>query len=289
MKKALAFDIGGTKIYSTIIDETGSIIGTIDKFSTPKTLDKIESILKEQIQKFENDIDVVAVATAGAVNNENTGVIGSTGNLVEGYSKLNFQALSSKPVFVENDANSAAWAEYKIGASKGSSVSILLTLGTGVGGGIIINDKLLKGKNGAAGEMHFKMYSDKRRKCTCGSWDCFEIYASGTALKIDAEEATKKPEITTYDVIEGVKNGDKLMISILNRWQNDIITGIKGLVNLFDPDCIALSGSMAQFTDPEYIEKEVNSDIVTTPTSIKLATAGNYSGMIGVALLALGV
>ena len=163
----------------------------------------------------------------------------------------------------------------------------MLTLGTGVGGGIIINDKLLKGKSGAAGEMHFKMYPDKRRKCSCGGWDCFEIYASGTALKLDAEEALNDKNVTTYDVIEGVKNGDETMISILNRWQNDIIIGIKGLVNLFDPDCVVLSGSMAQFVDIKYVENEVNADIVTTPTSIRLATAGNYAGMIGAALMVL--
>lgn len=287
MKKALAFDIGGTKIYTTIIDETGKIVSEIDKFSTPKTLDEIKNILKSQILKYENEIDTIAIATAGAVNNENSAVIGSTGNLVEGYYTIDFQSLSRKKVFLENDANAAAWAEYKIGASKGSNVSVMLTLGTGVGGGIIINNKLLKGKSGAAGEMHFKMYPDKRRKCSCGSWDCFEIYASGTALKIDAEEALNNKDVTTYDVIEGVKNGDKKMIEILNRWENDITVGIKGLANIFDPDCVVLSGSMAQFVDVKKVEEEVNSDIVTTPTSIRLATAGNYSGMIGVALLAM--
>ena len=287
MKKALAFDIGGTKIYSTIIDETGKIISEIDKFSTPKTLDEIKSILKTQITKYEQEVDIIAIATAGAVNNENTSVIGSTGNLVEGYYTIDFSKLSSKKVFLENDANAAAWAEYKIGASKGSGVSVMLTLGTGVGGGIIIDNKLLKGKSGAAGEMHFKMYPDKRRKCSCGSYDCFEIYASGTALKIDAEEMLNDKNVTTYDVIEGVKNNDEKMINVLNRWQNDIIVGIKGLTNIFDPDCIVLSGSMAQFVDIKKVEKEVNSDIVTTPTSIRLATAGNYSGMIGVALLAM--
>ncbi len=287
MRKALAFDIGGTKIYSTVIDETGSIVANIDKFSTPKTIDGIKKILKDQILKYENDVDVIAIATAGAVNNANTAVIGSTGNLVKGYNTVDFQSLSSKKVFLENDANSAAWAEYKVGASRGASVSVMLTLGTGVGGGIIINDKLLKGKSGAAGEMHFKMYSDKRRKCTCGSWDCFEIYASGTALKLDADEMLNDKTVTTYDVIDGVKQGNKTMISILNKWQNDIIIGIKGLVNIFDPDCVVLSGSMAQFTDVKIIEQEVNSDIVTTPTSVRLATAGNYSGMIGVSLLAL--
>ena len=287
MKKALAFDIGGTKIYSTVVDETGKVVAEIDKFSTPKTLDEIKSLLKTQIAKYENEVDVVAIATAGAVNNENTRVLGSTGNLVEGYYTIDFQALSNKKVFVENDANAAAWAEYKIGASKGSSVSVMLTLGTGVGGGIIINDKLLKGKSGAAGEMHFKMYSDKRRKCTCGSWDCFEAYASGTALKWDAEEMLNNPEVTTYDVIDGVKNGDKKMIAVFDRWQNDLTNGIIGLANIFDPDCVVLSGSMAQFVDAKKIEEEVNKEIVTTPTSIRIGNAGNYSGMIGVALLAM--
>ncbi len=287
MKKALAFDIGGTKIYSTIIDETGKIVSEIDKFATPKTLEEIQGILQTQIAKYEKEIDIIAIATAGAVNNANTGIVSSTGNMPVGYNKMDFQALSSKRVFVENDANAAAWAEYKVGASQNTSVSVLLTLGTGVGGGIIINNNLLKGKSGAAGEMHFKMYPDKRRKCTCGGWDCFEIYASGTALKFDAEEMLNDKNVTTYDVIDGVKNGNEMMQKILNRWQNDIITGIKGLTDLFDPDCVVLSGSMAQFVDIKTVEKEVNSDIVTTPTSIRLATAGNYSGMIGVALLAM--
>ena len=286
MKKALAFDIGGTKIYSSIIDETGKIVSEIDKFHTPKSIQGILDILKGQIAKFENEVDVIAISTAGAVNNENTAVNGSTGNLVSGYSSINFQELSKKRVFLENDANAAAWAEYKIGASKDTKVSVMLTLGTGVGGGIIINNQLLKGKSGAAGEMHFKMYPDKRRKCTCGSWDCFEAYASGTALKVDAEEMLNNPDVTTYDIMDGVKNGDKKMIEIFDRWINDITIGVNGLVNLFDPDCIVLSGSMAQFVDAKKMEQTVNSDIVTSPTSIRIATAGNYSGMIGAALLA---
>ncbi len=286
MKKALAFDIGGTKIYSSIIDETGKIVSEIDKFHTPKSIQGILDILKSQIAKFENEVDVIAISTAGAVNNENTSVNGSTGNLVSGYASINFQELSKKRVFLENDANSAAWAEYRIGASKGTNVSVMITLGTGVGGGIIVNNKLLKGKSGAAGEMHFKMYPDKRRRCTCGSWDCFEAYASGTALKVDAEEMLNNPDVTTYDVMDGVKSGDEKMIEIFNRWINDITIGVNGLVNLFDPDCIVLSGSMAQFVDAKKMEQTVNSDIVTSPTSIRIATAGNYSGMIGAALLA---
>ena len=200
---------------------------------------------------------------------------------------MDFKSLSKKPVFVENDANAAAWAEHVIGSSKGMPYSVMLTLGTGVGGGIILDNKLYKGKNGAAGEMHFKMRTDKHRKCTCGSYDCFEAYASGTGLKRTAEEISGDPDITTYDVIE---NKDRpMMKKILETWQNDILEGIIGLANIFDPDVIVLSGSMAEFVDIEYLEKQANKEIVTTPFKVVKASAGNYSGMIGAALLALGV
>ena len=289
MKKALAIDVGGTKIYNAIIDETGNIIGEVEKHSTPKTFNEIKSTFKSIIEKHENEVDVIAFSTCGAVNNQNTGIVGSTGNIAKEYPTLNFQSLSTKQVFVENDANCAAWAEYRIGASKNTTVSVMITLGTGVGGGIIINGHLLKGQNGAAGEMHFKMRTDKHRKCTCGAYDCFEIYTSGTGLKLTAEEMTGNKEITTYDVVEGAQNSNPKMLEILDRWHNDLASGIVGLANLFDPDCVVLSGSMAEFVDTEKLENEINSQIVTTPTKIVKAQAGNYSGMIGAALLALEV
>ena len=287
MLKALAIDVGGTKIYNAIIDENGNILSEIEKHSTPKTFDEIKKTFCEIISKHEQDVDVIAFSTCGAVNNQNTGIVGSTGNIAKEYPTMPFKDLSQKPVFVENDANCAAWAEYKIGASKNTTVSVMITLGTGVGGGIIINGKLLKGQNGAAGEMHFKMRTDKHRKCTCGAWDCFEIYASGTGLKLTAEELTNNPDITTYDVVEGAQQGDSKMSEILAQWQNDIADGIIGLANLFDPDCVVLSGSMAEFVNTEIIENKVNAEIVTTPVKIKKAQAGNYSGMIGAALLSI--
>ena len=289
MKQALGIDVGGTKICASVINEKGEIITEIEKYETPKSLNGIKDIFKNIISKYENDVTSVAFATAGAVNNECSKVISSTGNLVEGYRTIEFTKLSNKPVYVENDANAAAWAEHIIGASKGMANSIMLTLGTGVGGGIILNNKLYKGKSGSAGEMHFKMYPDKRRHCTCGSYDCFEAYASGTGLKITAEEMLNDKNVTTYDVINGLKANDKKMTDVFNKWQNDILMGTIGLCNIFDPDCVVFSGSMAQFIDTDYIEKETNSQIVTQPTKILKAQAGNYSGMIGAALLALGV
>ena len=286
-RHALAIDVGGTKIYNTIVNEKGEIIAEVEKHSTPKTFNEIKALFEEIISKYERQVDVIAFATCGAVNNFNDRILGSTGNIAKEYPSMDFKSLSKKRVFVENDANAAAWAEHIIGASKGMPYSVMLTLGTGVGGGIILDDKLYKGKNGAAGEMHFKMRTDKHRKCTCGSYDCFEAYASGTGLKKTAEEISGDSEITTYDVIE---NKDRpLMKKILETWQNDILEGIIGLANIFDPDCVVLSGSMAEFVDIEYLEVQANKEIVTTPFKVVKASAGNYSGMIGAALLALGV
>lgn len=287
LKKALGIDVGGTKIYNAIVNEKGEIISEIEKRPTPKTFAEIKAAFEEIINKYERQVDVIAFSTCGAVNNSNSGILGSTGNIAREYPSMDFKSLSKKPVFVENDANAAAWAEHIIGASKGMPYSVMLTLGTGVGGGIILDNKLYKGKNGAAGEMHFKMRTDKHRKCTCGSYDCFEAYASGTGLKRTAEEISGDPDITTYDVIQ---NKDRpLMKKILDKWQNDILEGIIGLANIFDPDVIVLSGSMAEFVNIDYIEAEANKQIVTTPFKVVKASAGNYSGMIGAALLALGV
>lgn len=285
--EVLAFDIGGTKIFCARVDELGNIVGEVEKFSTPQNKAEFETLMRSVISKYEKEVSGVAIATAGTVSNENDRIIGSTGNMFKEYPQTDFKNLTELPVFLENDANAAAWAEYRVGASRGSIVSVLLTLGTGVGGGIIINNKLLKGKSGGAGEMHFKMRTDKHRKCTCGTYDCYEAYASGTGLRLTAQEMSGNPDITTYDVVAGLESQDELMTTIFSQWESDITDGIIGLANIFDPDCVILSGSMAAYVDTNKIEEKVNSEIVTAPTSIRKATAGNYAGMIGVGLLAL--
>ncbi len=286
MRKALSLDIGGTKIYAAQIDTNGEIVSEIEKHPTPKTAEEIVALLRDIISRFEDEIEFVAISTAGGVNRENTKVICSTANLAFGYPKTDFESLSKKPVFVENDANCAAWAEYKIGSARGMDNNITLTLGTGVGGGIIVDGKLLKGKSGVAGEMHFKMSMDKKRRCSCEAYDCFEIYASGNGLRITGIDVTGNKDITTYDIIRGVDEGDEKMLRAYNIWQNYIIAGLVGLADIFDPDCIVLSGSMGRFCDVEYMERVVNDEIVTLPTKILHATSGNYAGMIGAALLA---
>lgn len=287
-KTALGIDIGGTKIYAAPVNENGEILSLPEKFTTPKSLEGIKETLASIIEKHSKTAQIVALATAGAVNNENTKVISSTANLVSGYSTIDFQSLSPKiPVFVENDANCAAWAEHTIGAAKGSAHSITLTLGTGVGSGIIINNRLLKGKSGAAGEMHFKMSLERKRPCTCGTFDCFESYCSGRGLVLTYKDILNR-DLTTYQITENAKNNDPGCILALDIWQRHLADGIIGLNDIFDTEVVVLSGSMAQFVEVEYVENLVSREIVTTSVAVKHASAGNFSGLIGASLLALG-
>ena len=301
MKKALAIDIGGTKISSCIINENGEIISEINKCSTPKNCDEIFSVLKDICNK-ENDYSCVAIATAGAVNIDNTKVQGSSANMPDGYTNMEFCKLSDKKVFVENDANSAAWAEFKNGAAKGCDNAIMITLGTGIGGGVIINGKLFRGKSGMGAELgHIKINSYAPRKCTCKSENCFECYASGTGLKITLQDMAKISDnfksstlnnkeisdLTTYDLIDGVKNNDKFALEVFDIWHQQLSDGLLALQNVFDTEMIVLSGSMAKFVNVNLIENYINEKSVVSDVIVKLANYDNNSGMIGAALLAL--
>lgn len=286
MKNTLGIDIGGTKIYYALVDENGKIQGEVFRETTPKTKEDIENKLKEIIAKYDTEIERVGIATAGAVNLENTKIISSTGNMPLGYSDIDFISLNNNvKIVVENDANSALWAEYKLREKENIKNMIVLTLGTGVGGGIITDGKLLKGKSGAAGEMHFKMNTGNKRKCTCGVYDCFEIYASGMGLQLTYKDITGI-ETTTYEIIEKFKEDDESAKVALAKWSEYIAMGILGLNNIFDTELVALTGSMAQFAFIKYIEEYVNTYTITSPVRIERCISGEYAGLIGAALIA---
>ena len=256
--KIAGIDIGGTKISGAII-ENGIIISDIIKEQTPFCSKEIINIVFSIIEKLQKqtEISAIAIATAGAVNNENSKVIGSTGNLPKDYPTIEFKKIFEEkfnlPTLIENDANAAAFAEYKVGAARGSNISITTTLGTGVGGGIIVNGQILKGKSGAAGEIgHLMLGIKPERSCTCGQYNCFEAYASGTGFKKTIHElaqirdefkasilANKSPEeLSTYDVIAGYKSNDEFCKIAYETWENELIIGLTSLANIFDPDNI---------------------------------------------------
>ena len=300
MTKILAIDVGGTKLIHAIINEKGEFLSEVKRTSTPKNIEELKKVFENIISENENNVDMTAFATAGAINIENTKVDSSTPNLPKGYNDIDFSKLSKKPVYVENDANAAAWAEYKVGAAIGEDNNITITLGTGVGGGFIVDGKLLRGKSGRGGEVGSIKINGRNRICTCNRKDCWESYASGTGLKKTAEEVAlsdeiiktsiykdkKAQEITTYDIIDGLKNGDEYSKKVFNIWKQDLITGLVSITNIFDPETIVISGGMGEFIDTDEIACAVNNEIVVAPVKIKLAKAGNYAGMIGAALLA---
>ena len=285
INKVLAFDIGGTKIAYATVDRNGKILNEVIRHPTPAAPGAAAKLLKTIIAQFEDQIDSVAVSTAGTVDRTNSRITGSVGNMPEGYMDTDFKALSAKPVVVENDANSAVWAEHVLGNAKGHDNVILLTLGTGVGVGIIADGRLLVGKSGAAGEVHFPVRYDNNRLCGCGRYDCLEIYMSGKALSLEAKAAYKDDNATSHTVIEGLKQNALPAVTAFHNWQEMVKNGIVIFADIFDPEVILLGGSMAHFIDYKRLNDEANRMIVTTPFELKEASFENDAGLIGAALL----
>lgn len=285
INKVLAFDIGGTKIAYATVDRNGKILNEVIRHPTPAAPGAAAKLLKTIIAQFEDQIDAVAVSTAGTVDRTNSRITGSVGNMPEGYMDTDFKALSAKPVVVENDANSAVWAEHVLGNAKGHDNVILLTLGTGVGVGIIADGRLLVGKSGAAGEVHFPVRYDNNRLCGCGRYDCLEIYMSGKALSLEAKAAYKDDNATSHTVIEGLKQNALPAVTAFHNWQEMVKNGIVIFADIFDPEVILLGGSMAHFIDYKRLNDEANRMIATTPFELKEASFENDAGLIGAALL----
>ena len=285
INKVLAFDIGGTKIAYATVDRNGKILNEVIRHPTPAAPGAAAKLLKTIIAQFEDQIDAVAVSTAGTVDRTNSRITGSVGNMPEGYMDTDFKALSAKPVVVENDANSAVWAEHVLGNAKGHDNVILLTLGTGVGVGIIADGRLLVGKSGAAGEVHFPVRYDNNRLCGCGRYDCLEIYMSGKALSLEAKAAYKDDNATSHTEKEGLKQNALPAVTAFHNWQEMVKNGIVIFADIFDPEVILLGGSMAHFIDYKRLNDEANRMIVTTPFELKEASFENDAGLIGAALL----
>ncbi len=304
---SIGIDIGGTKISAAVV-KNNEIVSDVKVVNTSNTA---KGILNQVLDitaalNNSNSVDALGIATAGAVNKDNSKIMGSTGNLPNGYSYIDFKDEIEKkfelPTLLENDANAAAYAEYKTGNGISKSNVIVITLGTGVGSGVIIDGKLMRGTSGGGAECgHIVMSIEKKRKCTCGTWDCWEAYASGTGYAITANEMAaniakdkkagilleKEPgNITTYDVIEGLKNNDEFAIQVHNTWEYHVLLGLVSLTNIFDPECFILSGGMAEFITYDKIQKDLSKMALISNPQILPAKAKNNAGIIGAGILA---
>lgn len=312
-RTAIGIDIGGTKISSALVNETQGLY----EFQQSATPDEAEPFLttlttmaKALAQQAGDgpSLSGIGIATAGIVDPVRGMILGATGNLpaVRGIPSLKaaLEERTGLSVYVENDANAAVYGEAKAGAAKGASSVLMITLGTGVGTGILIDGKILHGAHFSAGEGgHIFIAQQQDRLCTCGRWNCWEAYASGTGVRETAHRllhATPNArhsqimvnhksieDVTTHDVIAAWKSGDPLAQEIINAWHNHIAIGLGGLVNVLDPEVIVVGGGMAQFVDFEKLQQLTQERSMPQGIRIVPAQLGNQAGIVGAAYLAL--
>lgn len=306
----LGIDLGGTKISAAMV-KAHQVMGEQKRRPTPKGPDNIIQALVELIHEFKEEhqtIIGVGIATAGIVNPNTGEVIGSTGNLPgwEGTPvKKMIEAHLSIPVHVENDANAAAYGEFKALELDDSNCVMAVTLGTGIGGGIVIDGQMYRGDHFAAGEVgHIKISMDNKRHCTCGLWDCWEEYGAGRGLVKTAKELlesnnekesklfAKKNSLKTEDVINGAKDGDPIAVKALQIYHEHVSVGIASLCNTLDPNVVVVTGGMSKFIDMELLHelvKERTLPRVRENLRMHKSVLGEAAGLVGAADLVLDI
>ncbi|EHL20172.1 hypothetical protein HMPREF9628_00017 [Peptoanaerobacter stomatis] len=309
----IGIDVGGMTIKSGIVDENCNIIETlIIPTEIEKGFEKIAQNMVDMINNIVkkakltlNDIDTIGVGIPG-VADEN-GKIHFATNLYWADVDLgkilrdNFQ---SQKIYVENDATVACVAEHSFGSIKGVKNAIMLTLGTGVGGGIIINGEKYSGSNGIGSEIGHMVINngDNFYECSCGNNGCFETYCSALAIIKYAQKLLedgayseklkdmKKEDITAKLIFEGYEEKDELCVKVVDRFIDNLSIGIANLINIFAPEFITLGGGVANsynlYIDELY--KKVQEKIIFKKlpfARIVKAQLGNDAGIIGAAML----
>ncbi|MGI8669596.1 MAG: ROK family protein [Aridibacter sp.] len=308
MKKiVLASDLGGTNLRMAAVADDGEILSRV-KYGTPQSENPhniIEAIVKaaEECRAKLKDYEVAAIAAAvpGTINCEK-GLINKSPNLpaLDGFEMVAAleDNLNMKAV-LENDANAAAVGESWMGVSKDFDNSIMITLGTGVGGGIIIDGKILRGIDGTAGEIGHINVEPKGYPCGCGSFGCVEQYASATAIvRIAKEIMTEKPfsqieefeDFTSEDIYEIAKNGSGLAKEVFRQQGFYLGIMLAGLINTLNPQAIVIGGGASAgwdlFVEPLREQIKIRSyNEPATRAKLMQAKLGDDAGILGVAKL----
>ena len=292
----LSIDIGGTAVKMGLVDHEGNIHARheasvcYDNYQTP-ILTTVIREAKAFVARENASIEGIGVSATGQVDDRIGAVIGTNGKIphYEGSQiQREMEQTFGVPVFALNDANAAALGECFAGRAKGVENVLMITLGTGVGGGIVLGGKIFGGTRGIAGELgHIPLYADGI-PCTCGSRGCYESYAATTALVRLAKEATGEEEMNGRIIFARASEGDKVMLSILDRWIADIAAGIVGLVHTFNPQMVLIGGGVS--TQEGLLIHPLRERILKTVMprfaeclQIEAATLGNDAGMIGAA------
>ena len=309
MKYYIGIDLGGTNIVAGVVDENYQILTKASvKTNLPRPEQEIAADMAavarqaaEEAGLSLDQIEWVGVGTPGIAN--------SATGIIEYYNNLGFcntpmvqylEEALGRPAFIENDANAAAYGEYVAGAAKGAKHAVCITLGTGVGGGIIIDGKIYCGSNFGGAEIGHTVIDVNGPMCSCGRKGCFEVFSSATglirmtkeALAAHPESALKDEErITGRTAFNYMRAGDETAKQVVDDYIRYLAAGITNTINIFQPDVLCIGGGVCNEGDPlllpmkEIVKKEVYTRNSPKNTEIVIAKLGNDAGIIGAAFL----
>lgn len=288
--RAAGIDVGGTKCLGVVINADHSITSEHDivhevRHPTPhasKLVDALAVLAGEL-----GDVDSLGVGVPGLITLD--GVMRASPNIpgsVDIAVGPELSARLGRHVHIDNDGNLAALAEWRYGAGRGARNMWMVTLGTGIGGGHVLEGKVQRGVNGFAGEIGHMVVNPDGPRCTCGRKGCWEVYASGRGLKMLA--AGEPGE----SVIERARRGDADAVTVLEAFARWVALGLSNLTNISDPDVIVIGGGVSENADVMmpivrrwFVELLYSPEQRTHP-DLRIAQLGEHAGAIGAALLA---
>lgn len=313
MRYAVGIDLGGTNIAAGLVDENYAILEKASvKTRAPRPAGEITADMAELVRTLTARAgvraDAVGIGSPGIVAD---GVVRFAGNLKftnVPLARMMEEALGL-PCSVGNDANAAALGEHVAGAGKGADSLVMVTLGTGVGGGIVEHGRILEGFNGAGGELgHVTLFPDGRH-CPCGKRGCLEAYCSATALIADTAAAMEqhpgsviaelvggdRANINGKTAFDAMRRGDAAGREVVNRYIHWLGLGLSSIVTLLQPQIVALGGGIAREGETllaplrEVVYKNAYYDPDTPRTALMQAALGNDAGIVGAAALGFGL
>ncbi len=309
----IGVDLGGTKTAAALIDRENRILcKKTCKTEPAKGNDFISSSISGLVIALleENgisaaDIELLGIASPGAIDVEH-GIVERACNLdMEHYPLADRlkELIGIDNIKVENDANAAALGEAVAGASKGSECSVMITLGTGVGGGFVIDGKVFSGFNYTGGEFGHMVIEYNGRQCNCGRKGCWEAYSSATALISDTKKAMEAhPDSLLHKVAEkegvngktafaAARMGDKAAQAVVDDYIGHLACGIVNIINMLQPSILCIGGGISNEGDglivplKKRVEEEIFTQSSGPSTEIRIAKLGNDAGLIGAANL----
>lgn len=310
----LGIDLGGTNIAAGVVNEQMELIyktsiPTKAKSGAETVIQRMAEVANMALEGAKvpvEEIKSIGIGSPGSIDPER-GVVVYANNL-DFYdlpmAEMLGEYFPGKPIYVENDANVAAWAEAKCGAAAGVRDSVTITLGTGVGGGMVILGKLYSGFNHAGAEMGHIVIKEGGRPCTCGRKGCWEAYASVTGLiKTTQEHMEKNPDSLMWKIagsldkvngltsFDAMRKGDEEAKKVVDEYLHSVATGLVDIINVLQPEVLCIGGGISKEGDyllkpiKEHAEREMYARYNKVKTEIRIAKLGNDAGIIGAALL----